>query len=201
MGIPHDRSLRRAHAGPALQRRMVLVDGRHHHFANIKRSLAPRVGLVRQDVADQFEAVFRIGIAIAVPAVRIDLHISIQGIGSRGPPGEALARSHVGVVIVAQQNVAGFIDVAGPVLRLAVDTHDAVVAADSLIVLRRDAAGEFQRALAGEHHRRFRRHDQNAPGVHKHGGLGVPVGLRADIDPVNHQINFAARLCELDQPT
>ena len=172
---------------------MVLVDDRHHHFANVEGFLPPGIGLVRQDLADQREAL------LAVRAVRIDSHVAIDGIGRRGPPGEPLARRHVGVVIVAQQNVAGFIDVARPVLRLAVDAHDAVVAANALIVFGRDAAGVVQRALAGEHHRRFRRHDQNAPSVHEHGGFGVPVGLRADVDPVHHQIHFAARLRELDQ--
>ena len=75
MGIPHDGGLRRAHAGPALQWRVVLVDGRHHHLADVEGFLAPRVGLVRQDLADQRESVF----ATVVPAVRIDLHVAING--------------------------------------------------------------------------------------------------------------------------
>ena len=39
-----------------------------------------------------------------------------------------------------QQDVAGFIDVARPVLGLTVDSHDAVVAANALVVLGGDTA-------------------------------------------------------------
>ncbi len=35
--------------------------------------------------------------------------------------------------------------------------------------------------------------------MHEHGGLGVPVRLRADVDSVHHQIHFAAGLRELHQ--
>lgn len=102
------------------------------------------------------------------------------------------------MLIVAKQDVAGFIDVAGPVLCLAVNTHDAIVSSNPLIVLRRNAAGVVQGALAGEHHGRAGRHDENATGVHEHGGLGIPIGLRPHVDPVNEEIDFAARLRKFD---
>ncbi len=133
-------------------------------------------------------------------AVGIELHIAVDGIVGDGAPREALARRDVGVFVMPHENVAGLVDVAGEVLGLAVEAHDAVVAADALIVLGRHAAGVVQRALAGEHHGGLGRHDEDAAGVHQHGGFGVPVGLRADVDAVDHQIDFAARLGELDQP-
>src|SRR5208283_3241654 len=144
MGVPHYRGLRRSHSSPAFQRGMVLVGSRLHHFTNIKRFLAPGVGLVRQDLADSFETAAGIVILVVALAVRIGSHVTIGGIGSLGPPWKTFAGGRVGMIVVAQQNVARFVDIASPVLRLAVDTHDAVVTADALIVLGRNAAREFQ---------------------------------------------------------
>jgi len=47
MGIPHDRGFRCTHPGPALKRRMILVYGRCHHFADFEGFLAAGIGLVR----------------------------------------------------------------------------------------------------------------------------------------------------------
>ena len=80
----------------------------------------------------------------------------------RGAAREALAGGHVGVLVVAQQDAAGLVEVVGPVLRLAVGAHDALVAADAEVVLGGDAARVVERLLAGEHHRARRGHDQDA---------------------------------------
>ena len=112
-------------------------------------------------------------------AVWIGLYITVDRIGGCSFARESARPAHVSVIVMAEQDMAGFIDVAGPVLRLAIEAHDAVVAADALVVFGRDAARIIKSALAGEHHRRLRSHDQNAAGVHQHGGFGVPVGLRA----------------------
>ena len=108
MSIPDHGGLGRSHAGPALQRRMVLIDDRHHHLANIEGFLAAGIGFVREDLADVREALL-----VAIP-VRRDLHVAVDRIGGDGSPGESLARRHVSVFVVPQQDVAGFIDVAGP---------------------------------------------------------------------------------------
>src|SRR5208337_265135 len=127
MGVPHHRGLRRAHPGPTLHWGVILIDGRHHHFANIKRFFAAGVGFVGHDIADPFEPV----IPVAVLSVRMNSHVSINGIGGRRLTGEALAWSYVGVFIMAQQQMAGLINVLGPILRLPIEAHDAVVTADS----------------------------------------------------------------------
>ena len=193
MGVPHHSRLRTSHAGPAFQRLVILVNDCSHHGANVERFLAPSVGVVREDLADSSEPGVRAG------SVRIRLHIPVNGIACSRPPWESLARSQVGVLIMAQEDVAGLIDVSCPVLRLAVDSHNAIVPANSFVVLGGDAARVVQGALAGEYHRRFRGHDQNAAGVHQHGRLGVPVGLRPHVDPIDDEIHFAACLRKLDQ--
>ena len=74
---------------------------------------------------------------------------------------EALARDHVGVLVVAQQDAAGVGEVAGEVLRLAVGAHDPLVAADPEVVLGGDDARGVEHPLAGEHHRPLGGHDQD----------------------------------------
>jgi hypothetical protein len=101
---------------------------------------------------------------------------------------------------VAHQHRAGVGKDGCPVLRLAVEAHHPVVAADAEVVLGRHGAGEVERLLAGEHHRRRGRHDQDALGVHEHRRLGVPVGLAADVDAGDDDVDLAAGLRELDQP-
>src|ERR1039458_10791445 len=108
MCIPNHRRLRCAHASPALQRSMVLVDGRHHHCTNVERFLVPVVGHVRQYVAHTCETF--------LAAVRIGSHVTGDGIGRLRPPWEPLTRRYVGVIVMAEQEVAGFINVPRPVL-------------------------------------------------------------------------------------
>ena len=134
------------------------------------------------------------------PCVRRTRDVAVDRIGGRGAAREALAGRDVGVLVVAEEDAAGVGDVARPVLRLAVRAHDAVVAADALVVLGRDAARVVERLLAGEHHRALGRHDEDAARVHQHRRLGVPVRLRADVDADDHDVHLAARLRELDQP-
>ena len=69
----------------------------------------------------------------------ISLNIAIDGISCHGLPRESLTRGYIGVLIMAKKNVTGIIDVLGPILRLAVEAHDAIIAADPLIILGRNA--------------------------------------------------------------
>src|ERR1035438_5205176 len=101
---------------------MVLIDHRQHDSANIEGFLAARVGLVREDVAYQgetFLAVSTVG-AVDVRTVNmgINSHVPIDGICGHGGPRESLSRRYISVIVVTQQNVACFIDVASPILRL-----------------------------------------------------------------------------------
>ena len=171
---------------PALQRRVVLVGDCPHHFPNVEGLLPPWIGFVRQNFADQSEAL------LPILTVGMDSHIPSYGIIRHGAPREALAGRDVGVVIVTEQNVAGFINVTGPVLCLAIDAHDAVVTANSLVVFRGDATGIIERALAGQHQGGLGRHDQDSASVHEHGGFGVPIGLSADVDAVDYHVHLAA---------
>src|SRR4249919_2603341 len=50
MSVPHHRDLGVAHRGPALEGRVVLVDRRGHHLADVERALPSRVVLVAEDV-------------------------------------------------------------------------------------------------------------------------------------------------------
>ena len=126
--------------------------------------------------------------------------VAVDRVGRDRPARPGLAGRDVGVVVVRHQHVAGGRQVRRPVLGLAVRAHHPVVAADAEVVLGRHAAGEVQRLLAGEHHRRVRRHHQDALGVHEHRGFGVPVRLGADGDPGDHDVDLAAVLGELDDP-
>src|SRR5262252_10788509 len=125
---------------------MVLIDHRHHHAANVEGLLAARVRCVGENLPSPREALF------GSLLMRILLYIAVNRIVGYGHPREPLAWRNVGVVIVAEQDAASLIDVARPVLRLAIEAHDAVVAADALVVFSRDAARIIERALAGEHH-------------------------------------------------
>ena len=114
VGVPRHRVLGVAHVQPALERLVILVAHRPHHLADVERLLAARVPLVREDVADQFEA------GALHLAVREQADVARDRVARHGAPREPLARHHVGVVVVAQQDPARLADVARPVLRLAV---------------------------------------------------------------------------------
>ena len=109
---------------------MVLVHSSHHHFADVEGFLASGIGLVRQDFSDARETLF------AILTVRIGLDIPIYWVRCLCSSGESLAWQYISVFVVAEEDVTGVIDVPGPVLGLAVETHDAVIAADPLIVFR-----------------------------------------------------------------
>src|SRR5512144_3281219 len=117
--------------------------------------------------------------------MRIGSHVALNGIVGLSPSWKSLAWRDVRMFVVTKQNVAGVVYVSSPVLRLAVDAHYAVVAANALIILGRNTTRVIQSSLAGKYHRRFRRHHQNAARVHEHRRLGVPVGLRPHVDPIN----------------
>src|ERR1035438_2550353 len=67
------------------------------------------VSVVGEDLAHSSEAVVR------AANVRIRLHIPIDGIAGTGPARESLAWRYVGMLIMAQEDVAGLIDVSCPV--------------------------------------------------------------------------------------
>ena len=113
-----------------------------------------------------------------------------------GAAREALARARRSVLVVGEQDAAGAGEIGRPVLRLAVGAHDALVAADAEVVLGRDAAGVVERLLAGQHHGALGRHDEDAARVHEHRRLGVPVGLGADVDAGDDDVDLAAGLRE-----
>ena len=112
MRVPNHHRLGASHAGPSLQRSMVLVNHRSQHSADIEWLLASGVGFVGEDIADAHEA------AGTVVAVRISLDVAVDGIAGCGLAGEALARSKVGVIVMTEEDMAGFIDVARKILRL-----------------------------------------------------------------------------------
>ena len=136
----------------------------------------------------------------ASAACGLSADVAVGRIAGRAATREAFARHHVGQVVVPHQQRAGRREGRRPVLRLAVQAHHAVVAADAEVVLGTHGAGEVERLLAGEHHRRGRRHDQDAARVHQHRRLGVPVRLAADVDAGDDDVDLAAGLGELDQP-
>ena len=173
---------------------MVLIDDRLHHLANLESLLSAGVGFIGQDVADARETL------LTVFAVDIIANVALDRVASLSGPGESFARLDVSVVVMTHQNVTRFIDVFGPVLCLSVQAHDAVVAADALVIFGGDAAGIIQRAFSGQDHGGFGRHHQDAASVHEHGGFGVPIRLGSDVDAVHEQVDFAARLRELDEP-
>src|SRR5205085_928195 len=111
---------------------------------------------------------------------------------------EALTGYYIGVVVVTHQNLAGGAEVWGEILRLTVRTHDAFIPADTVVILRRDTTGVVERLFASQNHRSIGGHDEDATGVHEHGGLGIPVGLSANVDAVDNHVDLATGLCELD---
>ena len=193
MHVLHHRRLRVSHAGPALQDRVVLVGQRPHHSPDIESLLAVGVGRRAEDLADGREVRVRM-------SVRELGDVAIDGVVRADTPRRRFAGGDIGVVVVSHEDVAGGGQVRCPVLGLPVGSHDPVVATDAEVVLSRDAAGEVQRLLAGEHHRRVRSHDQNTTRVHQHRGFGVPIGLRADVDAVHDNVDLAAILRELHNP-
>ena len=193
VGVLDDGGVGVGHAGPALERLVVLVGDGAHHGADVERLLAVRVGLGGEDLADRAEVA-----ALDVVRERRDVAVGRVGRGHAARAG--LAGHDVGVLVVGHQDLEGAGEVGRPVLRLAVRPHHPVVAADAVVVLGGDAAGEVERLLAGEHHRAVRRHHQDALGVHQHRGLGVPVRLGADVDAGDHDVDLAAVLGELHDP-
>ena len=85
VSIPDDCRFRRSHARPALEWSMVLIDDRHHHLANVEGFLPPAIRLVGENLSHDRKAV-----RVAV-AVRIDLHVPIERVGSLRPPRKPLA--------------------------------------------------------------------------------------------------------------
>ncbi len=124
--------------------------------------------------------------------------VAIRRVFRRNSAGPLLARDDVGVVVVLQQHLERTHQIRRPVLRLPIGAHDAVVAADAVVVLRGDTARIVERLLAREDHRRIRRHHEDALRVHQHRRLGVPIRLRADVDSGDDDVDLATRLSELD---
>ena len=192
--VPHDGDLGIAPARPSFERRVILVADGLHHPPDVEGLLAPGVGRVAEHVADGLEVG---AVELAVPEAA---HVAIGGVGRRRPSREPIACQHVGVIVVPQQDAAGLGQVAREVLRLAVGSHDPLVAADPEVVFCRDRARVVERGLAGQHHRALGHHHEDAARVHQHGRLGVPVGLRAHVDARDDDVDLAARLGELDDP-
>ena len=131
--------------------------------------------------------------------MRRGAHVSVYRVGRGAPTGPLLTGYEVGVLVVAQQDVARVSEGGRPVLSLAVGPHDPVEAADTEVVLGRHPAGEVQCLLAGQHHRARGGHHQDAAGVHQHRRLRVPVRLSAHVHPGDNDVHLPAALSELDQ--
>src|SRR5579863_7523101 len=119
-------------------------------------------------------------------------HVAIDGINGFCLPREALTGCDISVLVVPEEDMAGVVDVPRPVLGLPVEAHDAIVTADSQVVLRRYPARIVEGPLSGEDHSGFRRHDQDAARMHQHRGFGIPVGLGPYVDSSNNQFTLAA---------
>ena len=190
MGLEDHAGIGIAHVGPAFHRLKVLIGDGAHDGADVEGLLAARVGDVVEHLADRFEFWSVVGCS---PDVALAI------VSSFGATREALSRRPVGMLVVLTHDLAGRFEVGCPVLRLAVGTHDAVVAAEAEVVFGRDAAREVERLLAGEHHRAVGGHDQDPFGVHQHGRLGVPVGLTTDGDAGDDDVDLATSLGEFNQ--
>ena len=96
MGIPDHSRFRGTHAGPALQRKVVLIHDGSHDFANVERLLASRIGLVGENLTDMRE--------FAVAAVRVWIRpdVPVDGIVCHIFARKALTRRHVSVFIMAR---------------------------------------------------------------------------------------------------
>ena len=134
MSVPDNGGLSGAHARPAFERRMVLVDRGLHHPANVECFLSAGVGLVGKDVADTSEAFF------PRCAVRVFANVAVDWVAGCGGTRESFAAHDVSVFVMRQQDVASLIDVTRPVLGLPVQAHDAVISADPKIVFSGNAA-------------------------------------------------------------
>ena len=112
MRVPDHRGFGSAHSRPALQCGKVLVYDSHHHRPNIKGFLSSGICRVGKNLPNLGEAV-----AVCL-AVRINLHVAVDGIGRHSLPRESLARSYIGVLVVAKKNMTGFIDILAPSIAL-----------------------------------------------------------------------------------
>ena len=126
-------------------------------------------------------------------------HVAVGRIRRGGPPRPPLAGCPVGQLVVVEEHVARRGQARRPVLGLAVRAHHPAVAADAEVVLGGHPAGVVDRLLAGQHHRAVRRHHEDAPRVHEHRRLGVPVRLGADVDAGDDDVDLAALLGVLDE--
>src|SRR5437764_10287882 len=126
--LPRHGHLGLAHPAPTLERRMVAVDHGPHHRADVERLLATGVGLLGEDLTYRAQVGTR-------GAVRRGADIAVHGIHRRSTSWEALTGSHVGVLVIAEQHLAGARDIGRPVLGLPVGAHDPLVAADPEVVL------------------------------------------------------------------
>src|SRR5579862_2352491 len=100
---------------------MILIDCRHHHAPNVERLLSSGISLIRQNLSNQGEAF------VDLLAVRITLHIAVDGIAGCSASRKPLPRKNISMVVMPEKNLAGFINVPRPVLCLPVDPHDAVI--------------------------------------------------------------------------
>src|SRR5207302_4837205 len=132
MRIPDHSRLGSPHAGPSLQGSMVLIDNRHHDFANVEGSFTSGICLLGENIPHTGEA------AVPIFSMAKGLHITINRVGSCGSSWKALPRHNIGVLIVTEQDVTRLIDITGPILGLPIQAHDAIVATNALVVLRRD---------------------------------------------------------------
>ena len=191
MSVEHHGSVGFGHVGPPLEHRMVLVNHRAHDRANVERLLAVFVQACGEDVANGGELAGGMH-------VRVVANIAVRRVGSLGAAREPFSRSDIGVVVVGEEKGAGRLQVRRPVLGLTIGTHHAVIPADAEIILCRDPTGVIEGLLAGEHHGAVGCHHQNALGVHEHRRFGIPIWLRADIDPGDDDVDLTAVLGEGD---
>ena len=171
---------------------MIGIDDGVDHRADVEWLLAIAVRRLREDLADRAELA-------ALRRMWMVPHIAIWWILGRHLSRPALAGCSVREAVVLEQEVDGGSDGRGEVLGLPVGAHDPGVAADAQVVLGRHTAGVVDRLLASEHHRALGCHHENAGRVHQHRRLGVPVGLGADVDPGDDDVDLATALGVFDE--
>src|SRR5664279_167195 len=93
VGIPDHSCFRGTHAGPALQRKLVLVHDGPHHFADVERLLASGIRLVGENLTYRGETLAAVG-------MRIEPDVALDGVGGHGLARKTFARSQVGVIVV-----------------------------------------------------------------------------------------------------
>ena len=81
--------------------------------------------------------------------MRVSAHISVIWVAAMGTANETFPGRDIGVLVVSQQRSARSYQVRCPVLRLAVRTHDPVIAAYPEIVFGRYTARILQRLFTG----------------------------------------------------